>query len=199
MKWLLILPLHIIVNVVAYLFAWLLSMFYSNANGPINNGDAIGIEPRLPGWLPWFQTVDNSLLGDMAWKEMQEDHWAWRTKLSGYPCIQNYFGRLGWLLRNPGQRFERAPYVVANILPTDCVQTKGNPFIQDKPAGVAGYCFTKINNYWGFYAIIKLSSKRCMKIKVGWNLKTYSEKPERVLSKPIAPYVLTVSFPSFVA
>jgi len=199
MKWLIILPLHIIVNVIAYLFAWLFAFYTKYGHGPIDNGNSEGYGPRLPNWLSWFQTVDNSLYGDRAWQDMQEGHWSWRTKLYGYPTIQSYFGRLGWLLRNPGQGFERTSYVVANIQTDAVVRTYGNPFIKDKPNGVHGYCVTIIDNYWGFYAIIPLWKGRCMKVKLGWNLKTYSENTYKVLTNPTAPFVLTVSFPSFVA
>ena len=174
MKWLLILPIHIIVNLGAYLFSWLLAFYNKREYGFIDNGNSMGCGPRLPSWLPWFQTVDNSLDGDPAWQNMQEGHWEWRTKLSSHPCIQNYFGRLGWLLRNPAQGFERASYVVAHILPSDSVKTYGNPYIKDKPNGKHGYCLTIIDTYWGFYAIIPLWKGRCAKVKIGWNLKTYS-------------------------
>lgn len=195
MKWWLLLPLKIIVNICAYLFGPILALYDTPRWGSLDNGNKTGYGPRLPNWLSWFQTVDNSLDGDAAWMSMEEDHWEWRKKLPVGSYIQSYLGRLGWLWRNPAQGFERASYVAATISDYDIVSCWGNPFIRDKPKGVDGLCYIAVDNYWCFYAIIRLSSNRCMKIKLGWNLKTYAEKG---CTDSIAPMVLSVSFPSFI-
>lgn len=200
MKWLLLLPINIIVTIAAFIFAPFMALYDTPRWGSLDNGNKVGYGPRLPDWLSWFQTKDNSLDGDEAWMRMDEDHWGWRSKLPTGSYIQSYLGRLGWLWRNPAQGFERASYVAANISSDNIVQYKGNPFIKDKPNGVAGYCYITIDNfwshhYWCLYAIIRLGSTRCIKLKFGWNLKTYAEKG---CTDSIAPMVFSVTFPSFI-
>ena len=53
--------------------------------GFLNNGKFWGVGPRLPLWLTWFDTPDNSLRGDERWD---------REHIFGYRSI------VGWLLRN---------------------------------------------------------------------------------------------------
>lgn len=195
MKWLLLLPIHIIITITAYILAPLLAICDTPRWGNLDNGNDVGYGPRLPNWLSWFQTKDNSLDGDAAWLRMDKDHWEWRKKIHVGSFLRLYSGRLGWLWRNPAQGFERAYYVAASISANDVVQYKGNPFIQDKPNGVAGYCYITIDNYWGFYAIIRLCKTRCIKVKLGWNLKVYAKNG---CSDSIAPIVFSVTFPSFV-
>lgn len=198
MKWFTLLPLWAIVNITAYLLSWFIAFFYKDQYDLIDNGHSWATEPRLPNWLSWFQTPDNSLNGDEAWLNMQEGHWAWRAMLQGYPTIQKYFGRLGWLLRNPAQGFECSDSIAADILSTDVVHCLGNPLINDKPNGVAGYCFTKIGHYWNLCVIIRIGKSKCCKIDIGWMLKTYAEQPSRVVTQRQAQYVVSLRFPSFV-
>lgn len=188
MRWLAFLPVWALFNVIAYLGAPILAMLAVDRDGPIDNNNGHGVEPRLPLWLSWFSTFDNSLLGDGAWKNMEPGHWEWRARFPG--LLQRYLGRLGWLLRNPAYGFERS-VLAARIKPTDTVTVRGDPFIQDRPVFREGVCQTAIGDYWAFDYVRRVGATICIKLTLGWKLKTYAEKPERVVTEPIAQYVVS--------
>ena len=62
LKWLLMVPVSLLVTVACVLFAPVIVLFASPMGW-------------LPNWLWWFQTPDNSLDGDEGWKK---EHWQWR-------------------------------------------------------------------------------------------------------------------------
>lgn len=193
MMWFYLLPAWGVVNLIAYLGAPVLALFCVDQSGWCDNHTAIRVEPRLPMWLSWFQTPDNSLLGDAAWASMEPEHWAWRKRFSGR--VQSYLGRLGWLWRNAAYGFERtvlradlAQYSIAEV------HARGDPWIKDKDNAVVGYCFTSIGKYWNLVWIKRLWGRRCFYCNLGWNLKTYAERPERLLTEPTAQYVVSPRF-----
>lgn len=83
------LPFYLVLLAVAWLGSPLLALAARRTPGPLNNGKAFGEGYRLPWWLGWFQTPDNSLDGDDGHK-------------ARCPYWQSYFGRVRWLFRNPG-------------------------------------------------------------------------------------------------
>ena len=198
MRWLFFLFPWAVINLIAYFFAWLMAFFPIDRLGPIDNNNGTGIEPRLPLCLSWFDTYDNSLLGDSAWKGMEDGHWAWRARFSNWPRLQAWLGRTGWLMRNPAYGFERS-VLAAQIKPTDIVDVFGDPLIQDKPAGREGFCYTEVGDYWAFDYVQRVGASMCIKICIGWNLKTYAEDPTRVSTQPIAQYALSPRLTTFIA
>jgi hypothetical protein len=54
-------------NIVAMLLAPILPAFASMQDGRSDNSHCRAVEPRLPRWLSWFMTLDNSLWGDVGW------------------------------------------------------------------------------------------------------------------------------------
>ena len=75
----------------AMLVAPLLPAFATVQRGPTDNNNGPMLwEPRLPRWLKWFMTVDNSLWGDYNWKHAH----------SG-----GYWSQVCWLWRNPAYGF----------------------------------------------------------------------------------------------
>lgn len=197
MKWFFLLPIWFAFNILAILLAPILALFPVMRVGPINNNDSIGNEPRLPLWLSWFDTYDNSLLGDYAWKSMEADHWDWRANFARYPSLQAYLGRLGWLWRNPAYGFERS-VLAAKINPFDTVTFTGDPFIQDGNKGKEGTCFVRIGSYWSWVLIKRITTNRCIKLVFGWKLKTYAEDTSRLGKEPIAQYVFSPKLSKFV-
>jgi hypothetical protein len=195
MKWFALLIPWAVFNIIAYLGAPILALFAVDRLGPIDNNNGTDIEPRLPLWLAWFDSYDNSLLGDGAWKRMEAGHWEWRANYSGW--LQQYLGRVGWLLRNPAYGFERA-ILAAKIKPTDIVDVFGDPCIQDKPVGREGSCYTEVGDYWAFDFVRRIGDTRCIKINLGWKLKTYAEDPTRVATQSIAQYVVSPRLTTFV-
>lgn len=68
----------------------LLPVFTQVRVGPLNNNKDIGMGPRLPRWLSWFDTPDNSLNGDENFQfrygvgHFQKVRWLWRNHLYGF-------------------------------------------------------------------------------------------------------------------
>lgn len=80
--------------VLALLAAPFLPLFARPHPGSIDNNNGHAIEPRLPRWLAWFQTPDNSLLGDSNWKATHDG---------------SYLAQVQWLWRNPAYGFAWSP------------------------------------------------------------------------------------------
>ena len=82
---------YLIVSLVMQLVTWvitpMLPLFVVRREGWCNNHEYRSVAPRLPLWLRWFDTPDNSLLGDTS-------HF---NKYILYPM---YFRYLFWLYRN---------------------------------------------------------------------------------------------------
>jgi hypothetical protein len=81
-------------TLIALLLARLIVMAAKPRFGLVNNAKTAGIEPRLPAWLSWFDTPDNSLYGDEGWRTKHCPD-AWRTPA----------GMAAWLRRNPALGF----------------------------------------------------------------------------------------------
>lgn len=75
----------LIMQIFAWLVTPLLPFFLVLRQGWCNNNSYQAIAPRLPKWLGWFDTPDNSLLGDKQWNK---DH------------VFGYWSIVGWLYRN---------------------------------------------------------------------------------------------------
>ncbi len=169
LKWLVMVPVMLAVTVLTFPLAFLLPFFATEQEGPLSNGNAYGLGPRLPKWLSWFQTPDNSLDGDYGW---QTEHWQWRFKLPAFLCT--YVGRLGWLWRNPGYgfgvvRFDSAVPVTATY--------SGNPAVNDSP-GVEGWCLVHAGGLFQLVWVKRLGAgSKCVYANLGWNVKGLINDP----------------------
>lgn len=179
--WFLLLPLWFVFNVLALILAPVLPLFATESFGACDNNNALRTEPRLPAWLSWFQTPDNSLNGDGTFERLNPP---------------GYWSKVLWLWRNPAYGFERS-VLAAHILPASTLTFIGEPQIGDKPQGLAGWCFVRIDSYWGFTYVKRVGATRCIKIVLGWKLKTYAEKPARLGQEPIAQYVFSPRITTF--
>lgn len=179
MIWLAFLPLQILFTLLALLLAPILPAFARPVLGPCDNNNAQRVEPRLPGWLSWFMTPDNSLWGDGGWRtEHCPDHW------------QDYWGMVQWLWRNSAYGFDWNGPLCAKIDPAATVTFRGNQWIGNRPF-TPGYCFTVVTNpdgssYWHLYWVKQISATYCLNVNLGWKLKTYAEDPERIKTQPHA-------------
>lgn len=173
-KWLLMVPVMILVTALTFPLAFVLPLFATQQEGLLNNSNAYGLGPRLPKWLSWFQTPDNSLEGDEGWKT---EHWQWRYKLPKPLCA--YVGMLGWLWRNPGYG-----YGVEHISAT--ATYTGNSAVNDSP-GVEGYCLVKAADLFQLVWIKRISANKCFYFNLGWNIKG-------LLNNPRDNYTATFAF-----
>ena len=81
--------LYIFLYIPVQIFAWIITpilpLFIVMRDGWCNNNTYRAVGPRLPLWLAWFDTPDNSLRGDENWG---------RKHIFGYTSV------VGWLYRN---------------------------------------------------------------------------------------------------
>ena len=87
-------------DVFATLIAPILPLFATVQLGNSDNNNARLFEPRLPTWLSWFQTPDNSLWGDKGWQTVH------------YPAYKSYWGQVLWLIRNSAHGLVNGPLAV---------------------------------------------------------------------------------------
>jgi hypothetical protein len=174
----------IVVTLLAMILAPVLPAFASPTLGPCDNSHATRVEPRLPTWLAWFMTPDNSLYGDIGWRTEHCKHW------------HAYWGQVQWLWRNPAYGFDKA-VAAAHIAPDATLEYSGDPYISNAANGIReGFCRVRITNpdgsqFWN-YNRVKRVGNRVLKLNFGWKLKTYAEVPARIVSDPTAPVVTSV-------
>lgn len=145
-------PLNLIATVLAIILSPIMPIFATQQEGWQDNAGNYGVGPRLPKWLSWFQTWDNSLDGDATFQAANPP---------------SYVSKIKWLIRNP------APSVALRTLtsPYD-TSYKGDPSIKDNDNAKQGWLFVKANGLFQ-YACVKriLSSDRCFYVNLGWNIR----------------------------
>jgi hypothetical protein len=190
-RWIFLVFLSIAFTLLAWIAAPVLPIFSTMQMGACDNNNRQEIEPRLPAWLSWFMTPDNSLWGDGGWRTEHCPDW------------NSYWGMVKWLFRNPGYGFEWNGPLCAVISKLATVSFTGDTAIQNGPHGKEGYCFTVITNpdgtrYWHLYLVKVIGGGYCLNINLGWKLKTYAEDPERIKTQPKAMFCFSPRVTSFV-
>jgi hypothetical protein len=118
----------------------------------------------LPNWLSWFQTPDNPLTGDKGWKERFPEG-----------KTNTYFAMVRWLWRNNMNGFDRtvlgAPIADQQLIVTEVY---GDPKTTNLPRVHAGKYLKWVNYggkwYFHFYLIKPITSKKALRITLGWKL-----------------------------
>lgn len=158
-------------NILALLLAPVLPLFATNSYGWNDNHSKQGFGPRLPTWLNWFMTPDNSLDGDATFE-----------RLNG----RGYFSQVKWLCRNPAYSFAleylSAPYEVT---------VAGDISIKDNDQAKAGWCFVTANNLFQFRWVKPIGFNRCIYCNFGYNV--FALADPNVDPKP-NPYQATFVF-----
>lgn len=151
LKWLILTPICWAFTLLAMSACWLLPMFAETRIGLSDNGTRMMSEPRLPKWLKWFMTPDNSLLGDQGWKASH----------SG-----TYLDMVLWLLRNPAYGFGWS--VLAATPPAgSLITTIGDPLVNDQ-TGHAGWYLSTTQGAFRFRWIVPTIKGHCFMLDVGW-------------------------------
>ena len=120
--------------------------------GWCGNGAYMDVQPRLPNWLGWFMTRDNSLYGDSPFQQV-------------FPRGA-YWSKIRWLLRNP------APSLSLRTLVAPYNSTVyGDTTIRDNDNAKAGRCFVTCNGLFQLRWIKKIPrTNRCILVNLGWNI-----------------------------
>ena len=97
-------PLLVIINLIGTALTFPLApfivLFAKSEMGWIDNATRKATEPRLPTWLHWFQTWDNSLWGDDGFKVkhspcwLSKILWLWRNPFYGF-AVRTFDGSSG--------------------------------------------------------------------------------------------------------
>lgn len=143
-------PLNLIVTLLTVILSPILPVFATEQEGPLDNNSSYGLGPRLPKWLSWFQTPDNSLDGDATFERLNPP---------------SYLSKIKWLIRNPGYGFE-VKYLTA---PYDTT-VSGDPTIKDDDNAKAGWCCVNSNGLFQLRLVLPIGFSRCLYCNFGWNI-----------------------------
>ena len=170
--YILLVPLSLLLTLLAVLIAPVLPLLASNQEGWLDNHSSWGLGPRLPTWLSWFQTPDNSLDGDATFQTM-------------FPPGQ-WWSQVHWLWRNPcyafAIRYLTNPYYTV---------VKGDKTIKDNDNAKEGWCIVQANGLFQFTLVAPIGYSRCIYINLGWNVRGLVD--DNVQPKP-NPYQATFVF-----
>ena len=170
--YLILVPINLALTLLAVIIAPILPIFAKPLMGWCNNHSYEAVEPRLPTWLSWFQTPDNSLNGDATFQTM-------------FPPNQ-WWSQVHWLWRNPAYsfalRYLTSPYYT---------QVHGDKTIKDNDNAKAGWCLVNANGLFQFTLVAPIGYSRCIYINLGWNVRGLVD--DNVQPKP-DPYQATFVF-----
>jgi hypothetical protein len=164
-------PVSLVITLLAVLLSPILPIFSTNEYGWLDNGSKEGFGPRLPKWLSWFQTPDNSLDGDATFESLNPPSYLSKTK---------------WIIRNPGYgygvKYLDAPFTT---------QYWGDNTIKDNDNAKEGCLFVKANGLFQYVYIKQIASTdRCVYINLGWNIRALVDPNATIRN----PYEATFSF-----
>ena len=144
-------PISLILTLVAVLIAPILPLFAKPMMGWCDNHSYEAIEPRLPSWLNWFMTPDNTLNGDATFQKLNPP---------------SYLSKIKWLWRNPAYsfalRYITSPYTT---------KVAGDPTIKDNDNAKAGWCLVHANGLFQFTSVTPIGFSRCIYVNLGWNIR----------------------------
>ena len=131
--YLLLVPCSLLLTLLAVILAPVLPIFAKPLMGWCDNHSYEAVEPRLPIWLNWFMTPDNSLNGDATFAQLH---------------APSYWSQVLWLWRNPaysfGLRYLAVPYT------TD---VKGDKTIKDNQHAKEGCAWFILMDSFSSFAL----------------------------------------------
>jgi len=149
--YLILVPISLLITLIAVLLAPIMPAFTVQKDGWLDNHSIWGIGPRLPTWLNWFMTPDNSLDGDATFQQING---------------RSYWSKVKWLWRNPAYsfalRYLNNPYYT---------KVRGDKTIKDNDAAKEGWCFVYANGLFQFRIVKRIfNTSRCIYCNFGWNV-----------------------------
>ena len=145
-------PVSLLLTLVAVLLAPVFPLFATQQMGWCDNHSFEAVGPRLPKWLSWFMTPDNSLDGDATFERLNPP---------------SYWSQVKWLWRNPAYsfalRYLTSPYYTV---------VKGDKTIKDNDNAKEGWCIVQANGLFQFVLVRRIgSTSRAIYINLGWNIR----------------------------
>jgi hypothetical protein len=168
-----LIPLSLLLTLIAVILAPVLPMFATPQMGWSDNHSYQSIDPRLPKWLSWFMTPDNSLWGDFTFQKAHKG-------------TNPYWSQVLWLWRNPcyafALRYLNAPFTASYA---------GDNTIKDNDNAKKGWCLVHANGLFQFTSVTPIGFSRCIYVNLGWNIRALVD--DNVVVKP-NPYQATFVF-----
>lgn len=163
----------------AMLLAPILPAFAYMQYGWSNNHEEERVEPRLPKWLNWYMTPDNSLYGDRGWRlEHCPKYW------------ETYIGQVLWLWRNAACGF--AWSVLSKYIGSSerfLTSTSGCGLSLDKSRGESGWFKITCSNGAFQYRYVSTGKYFQFSFEAGWLLDVYVKDPVfGTHNQPRAPF-----------
>ena len=149
--YIILVPISLVLTLLALITAPVMPLFAKQIDGWLDNHSIWGIGPRLPTWLNWFMTPDNSLDGDTTFQEING---------------RSYWSKVKWLWRNPAYSF--ALRYIASPYTTEVL---GDPTIKDNDNAKKGWCLVHANGLFQFTLVAPIGFSRCIYINLGWNVR----------------------------
>lgn len=158
LRWLCYLPLSLAMKILCLLFADIIALFADKSGW-------------LPDWLSWFQTLDNSLDGDLNFKENAAPYTGSNVvQLSKYETWRN---RSAWIRRNSAYGF-KINVIGFHVDSAAIYKAHGNDLVSDRPLSTGYVLRTRTNpngsKCFQFYAVYKWHPKFCLRIMAGWKI-----------------------------
>lgn len=179
MRYLLLLCIYIPFYLLAMLLAPVLPLFAQLRDGPVDNNNGYGVEPRLPIWLSWFDTsYDNSLWGDHGWRTKHCPKY-WNT----------YWGMVLWLWRNPAAGFcwSVLSYPI-DLAETFTISDSGNGLNVDKGQGKYGWYYIESSSDAFSFRWCKKVGTKVLSFEAGWLLDVYIKDQSAIIKQPRATF-----------
>ena len=168
--YLLSVPISLLLTIIAIVLAPVLPLFAKPLMGWCDNHSCMATQPRLPIWINWFMTPDNSLNGDSSFQDLFP------------PC---YWSQVHWLWRNPAYsfalRYLEAPFQV---------RFWGDKTIKDNDNAKKGWLFVYAGSLFQFVWIVPIGFQRCFMVNLGWNIRALVDPN----ASPTFPYQATFVF-----
>jgi len=173
-RWFIYLLWLLVMMLIALVITPILPAFARPRMGPIDNNHGEAVEPRLPRWLAWFDTPDNSLLGDASWKATHNG---------------GYWSQVAWLYRNSLYGFKWGP-IAAPMTGERIIE--GDPDI-NRNNGHFGTLWIRMNSawqwlffgYWQWKCVEPIGKTGyCWMLNFGWMLNDASQTKALFMLSP---------------
>jgi hypothetical protein len=170
LRYLAYLAIYIPVQLFAYLITPLLPLFAVKRMGNTDNNRYQSVEWRLPIWLSWFDTPDNSLYGDDNWYEAHKP---------------NYFSAVAWLYRNSLYGFKWSVLAAPNN-PKVCTVIEGATNLNHHTGTYGVMRITRTDGYWQLKIVTpsKVFKGRIWVLNFGWLLDDPSQEKALFMCSP---------------